>query len=63
MIELMIETWSNLDGSSHYLWSVWREGKRVEMSGPIARPESAESQGLQWCEKNLGRRPDRITRL
>ncbi len=63
MIELIIETWSNLDGSSHYLWSAWRDGKRLEMSGRIASAEAAESQGRLWCEKNLGRAPDRVTRL
>jgi hypothetical protein len=63
MIELIIDSWSNLDGSSHYLWSVWRDGKRVEMSGRIASAESAESLGRAWCEKTVGRPPDRVTRL
>ena len=63
MVELVIERWSNVDGSSHYLWSVWHDGKRLEMSGRIAAPESAEAQGRAWCEKSLGRSPDRVTRL
>jgi hypothetical protein len=63
MIELIIEEWSNLDGSAHHLWSVWREGKRVEMSGRIASAETAESQGRAWCQKSLGKAPDRVTRL
>ncbi len=63
MIELVVETWSNLDGSSHHLWSIWRDGKRVQMSGRIPRPDSAEAQGRAWCEANLGQAPDRITRL
>ena len=63
MIELMIERWGNLDGSSHYLWSVWQDGKRLEMSGRIAGAESAEALGRALCEKSLGRAPDKVTRL
>ena len=63
MIELIIEQWTNLDGSNHYHWSVWQDGKRVEMSGRIAGVESAEALGRAWCEKSLGRGPDRVTRL
>ena len=63
MIELIIERWGSLDGSSHFLWSVWQDGKRIEMSGRIAGAESAEALGRAWCEKSLGRQPDRVTRL
>jgi hypothetical protein len=63
MIELIIERWSNPDGSSHYLWSVWRDGKRVEMSRHIASAEGAEALGRSWCEQTIGRPPDRVTRL
>ena len=63
MIELIIERWTNLDGSSHYLWSVWEDGKRLEMSCRVAGSESAEAQGRAWCQKSLGRGPDRVTRL
>jgi len=63
MVELIVEHWHNPDGSDHYLWSVWRDGKRIEMSGPIANPDSAESQGKTWCERSLRQSPDRTTRL
>jgi hypothetical protein len=63
MVELIIERWGSLDGSSHYLWSVWQDGKRLEMSGRITGAESAEALGWAWCEKSLGREPDRVTRL
>lgn len=63
MIELIIERWRNLDGSEHFLWSVWQEGKRVEMSGRLASAAIAESEGRGWCEKALARAPDRITQL
>ena len=63
MIELIIEKWGNLDGTASYLWSVWRDGKRIEMSGQIANADNAESQGRLWCERSLSQAPDRITRL
>jgi hypothetical protein len=63
MIELIIETWSNPDGSSHYFWSVWQDGKRAQMSGRIASAEAAEALGRAWCEAAAGRPPDRVTRL
>ena len=28
MVELIVEHWHNPDGSDHFLWSVWRDGKR-----------------------------------
>jgi hypothetical protein len=63
MIELIIERWRNLDGTEHFLWSVWQEGKRVEMSGRLASAATAETEGRAWCEKALARAPDRITQL
>jgi hypothetical protein len=63
MIELIIEHWKNLDGSSQYLWSVWRDGKRLGVSRPTALSEEAEQQGLDWCRKSTGGQPDRVTRL
>jgi hypothetical protein len=63
MIELIIERWGALDGSSHFLWSVWQDGKRLEMSSRIPGSESAEALGRAWCQKTLGRGPDRVTRL
>ena len=63
MVELIIEKWGNLDGSAGHFWSVWRDGRRIEMSDRMTSTESAESQGRLWCEKSLGQAPDRITRL
>jgi len=63
MIELVIERWRNLDGSEHFLWSVWQEGKRVEMSGRLASAAKAEAEGRGWCEATFTRAPDRITQL
>ena len=63
MVELIIERWGNLDGSEHFLWSVWQDGKRIEMSGRIASAAKAESEGRAWCKKALARAPDRVTQL
>jgi hypothetical protein len=63
MVELIIEKWLNLDGSSQFLWSVWRDGKRIGMSRPQEKSEDAERQGLDWCLRSTGSRPDRVTRL
>jgi len=63
MVELIIEHWRNLDGSSQYLWSVWRDGKRIAMSRPNATQHDAEQKGLDWCRQKTGGQPDRITKL
>ncbi len=63
MVELIIEYWSNPDGSNHFLWSVWRDGKRVEMGRPMPDAQAAEQAGGQWCWRVLKAPPDRVTRL
>jgi hypothetical protein len=63
MVELIIEKWGNLDGTAGHFWSVWRDGRRIEMGDRMSSAESAESQGRLWCEKSLGQAPDRVTRL
>ena len=63
MVELIIEHWRNLDGSSQYLWSVWRDGKRIAMSRPSTAQQDAEQQGMDWCLRSTGAAPDRVTRL
>ncbi|MFZ5789981.1 MAG: hypothetical protein ACOY3L_04705 [Pseudomonadota bacterium] len=63
MIELMIEHWTHLDGSNHYLWSIWQDGSRVGMGRGAATPEQAEREGRLWCDQALGCTPDRVTRL
>jgi hypothetical protein len=63
MVEVMIERWTALDGSVDYRWSVWRDGKRVEMGGPHATPEGSEAAARRFCLTELGSAPDRVTRL
>jgi len=63
MVELIIEHWRNMDGSNQYLWSLWRDGKRIFVSRPTDTPEDAEQQGLAACQRSTGVCPDRVTRL
>lgn len=63
MVELIIEHWRNLDGSNQYLWSLWRDGKRVGVSRPTETQDGAEQQGMDWCLRSTGGGPDRVTRL
>ena len=63
MIEVMIERWTALDGSVDYRWSVWRDGRRVEMGGPHATADASEAAARQFCRAELGCEPDRLTRL
>ena len=63
MIELMVEQWSQPDGRTRYLWSVWEKGKRIGMGEGAPSPEAAERDGRQWCLQTIDRPPDRVTRL
>jgi hypothetical protein len=63
MHEVMIERWNNRDGSQDVLWSVWQDGKRVHMGGPLPTADAAEAEARAFCRKALGREPDRVTTL
>ncbi len=63
MLEVMIERWSRREGGDNFLWSVWRDGSRVQMGGPVDTSASAEEQAIDYCRSELGRLPDRVTPL
>ena len=63
MLDVMIEEWKNLDGSTHYLWSVWRNGQRVHMGGTHKTPDAAEREARDYCTERLGAEPKSVTRL
>jgi len=63
VIELMVEQWSQPDGRTRYLWSVWENGKRIGMGEGAPSPEAAERDGRQWCLQTVDRPPDRVTKL
>jgi hypothetical protein len=63
MIEIIIERWSQRDGRTDYLWSIWRDGKRTAMGEPHKSAEAAEAEAREACRRSLQEAPDRITRL
>lgn len=63
MLELIIERWSDLTAGTAYRWSLWQDGKRVLMGGPHKTAEASEQDGRVHCKAELGRTPDRVTRL
>ena len=63
VIEVIIERWTQRDGSTDYLWSIWRDGKRAAMGEPCDSAAAAETEALEVCRRSLGQVPDRITRL
>ena len=63
MVEVIIERWTNPDGSTHFMWSVWQNGNRVQMSGTYPTSEAAEADAVEFCTETLNSKPDRVTRL
>ncbi len=63
MIELIVERWSYPGGEEEFLWSVWQDGRRVEMGGPRDTAAAAEKEGRAYCRQRLARNPDEVTRL
>lgn len=63
MIVVYIERWSGVDGRVLYPWSVWDGGRRLDMGGPFASPDEAETEARAFCLRTLGVEPDRILRL
>jgi len=61
--ELIIERWTNLNQSTDYRWSVWVDGKRVQMGGPHKAADESEREGRAYCREALAQQPDRVTRL
>jgi hypothetical protein len=63
MLELMIECWKDPASGESYRWSLWFDGKRVGMGGPHKTVEESERDALAVCQRQLGRKPNRMTRL
>ena len=62
-MDVMIERWSDPDGSERFLWSVWKEGKRLEVGGRFDSPGAAEAAARQYCQERFGREPERVRQL
>ncbi|HUI16890.1 MAG TPA: hypothetical protein VL244_04445 [Alphaproteobacteria bacterium] len=63
MIEVIIERWTQRDGHTDFMWSLWHHGKRAAMGDPLASSSEAEAQALAACRSTFRREPDRITKL
>ena len=63
MIEIIVERWTGLDGQTSYIWTLWQDGKRVEMGAAQASAAEAESDAKAFCLKALGQEADRLTAL
>lgn len=63
MIVVYVERWTGFDGRIEFPWSVWLDGKRVEMGGPFATMELAEAAARLYCRKELGREPGKVKKL
>ncbi len=62
MVEIIVERWSHRDRHVDFLWSVWKDGRRVEMGGPLADAAAAEEGARKYC-REAGLEVDRVTRL
>ena len=63
MLEIIIERWSNPNGREDFLWSVWQDGKRIEIGGPYPTASAAGTEARDFCGRRLGGEPDRVTHL
>ena len=64
MIELFIERWTGFDGNTEYRWSLWSEGRRIQM-GPhgFSSVGECEAEARDYCLRALGRNADRVSKL
>ncbi len=64
MIEIVIERRTNAEGQTDFRWSVWSDGFRIQMGpSPHSTAEDCEAQALEFCWRDLGHKPDKVTRL
>jgi hypothetical protein len=64
MIEIVIERWTNAEGETAFQWSVWGEGHRIQMAANThANADDCEVAAVEFCRRELGRRPGKVTRL
>ena len=63
MTEIIIERWSSADGSTTYRWSIWRDGKRLQMGGPHGSADASERDARKFCTRIFETEPDRVTQL
>ncbi len=64
MIEIVIERWTIAEGETGFRWSVWSDGYRIQKGpSPHSMADGCEAQALEFCWRDLGHKPDKVTRL
>lgn len=63
MIQIIVERWSQRDGSVDWLWSIWQDGERKQMGGAHDDVNSAEMEARAACQQSFGQLPDDVTVL
>ncbi len=64
MIEIVIERWANSEGGIAFHWPIWGEGHPLEMAvNRPARADAGAGEAVEFCWRELGRKPDKVTRL
>lgn len=63
MIETMIDEWKDVTGEVSYVWSVWRDGKRVMQGDAHDSAAEAADAARDFCVRRLGAEPDEVTHL
>lgn len=63
MIEVVIERWSKADGGTDHVWSLWRDGGRLQMGDAHDSSDAAKQEAVEFCRRALGTDPDRVTCL
>ena len=63
MIEIVIARSANAEGETTYHWSVWNGDQQVE-ADRITHFSAAdcEAKAVEFCERTLGYKPDKISR-
>ncbi len=64
MIEIVIKRWTNTEGETDFRWSLWSDGYRIQMGENVhSCADDCEAQALEFCWRDLGHKPDKVTRL
>ena len=63
MIQIIVERWSQRDGSVDWLRSIWQDGERKQMGGAHDDAGSAKMEARAACQQSFGQLPDDVTVL
>ena len=60
MVSVIVERWSNADGSTDFLWSLWQDGRRIHMGVKHDSAEAAEQEARLYCQQALAVEPESV---